>query len=121
MLHPVKREEKHILKKLHQLAAYLMVFLFMAMPMSQLVHFHGETTKINSGFEAKTAVDKVTEQCKLCDFLAHKQFKEFHITNPVEVATPILQTAKNGQNFIAINYAFTLNGFTNKGPPATFC
>mgnify|MGYP006198611905 CR=1 FL=1 len=115
----VKKEQNHIALKLKQLSACLLLLLFLAMPTLQLFHFHDQATELSSQTDVKTVVDKLSEQCKLCDFLAHKQLKEFHITNPVELATPIVQTAKTGKNFIAINYAFTLNGFTNKGPPTT--
>ena len=113
----MKRKGKHILKKLHQIAAYLMVLLFLSMPMLQLLHSHGQTNEIASSIDGKPVIEKLTEQCKLCDFLAHKQFKEYQISNPIELVIPIVQPVKTRTNLIAGNYTFTLNGFTNKGPP----
>lgn len=90
--------------------------------MVQLLHSHVQTAEIASSIDGKPIIEKPTEQCKLCDFLAHKQLKEFHISNPIELVIPIVQPVKTRTNLIAGNYTFTLNGFTNKGPPAlTFC
>lgn len=98
-----------------------MLLLFLAMPTLQLFHLHDQATELSSQTDDKTVIDKLSEQCKLCDFLAHKQFKEFHL--PKVIATVIIsqQPVKIYGNYIAINYAFTLNGFTNKGPPSLFC
>ena len=95
-----------------------MLFLFLAMPTLQLIHFHDQTIEIGSQTDGKTVVDKLSEQCKLCDFLAHKQFKEFQLPVANSFSIAVVQPVKKYGNYIAINYAFTLNGFTNKGPPA---
>lgn len=92
--------------------------LFLAMPTLQLVHFHSDTAELSTHTDQKTVIDKLSEQCKLCDFLAHKQFKEFQLPVVNSLSIALIKPVKQYGNYIAINYAFTLNGFTNKGPPA---
>ena len=94
-----------------------MVFLFMAMPMLPLVHSHAQATDYSQALDGKPAIEKYAEQCKLCDFLTHKQGKEMQLANPIVLVVPIIQPVKIRTNLISGNYTFTLQGFTNKGPP----
>lgn len=114
----VKKEQNHIALKLKQLSACLLLLLFLAMPTLQLFHFHSDTIQSSAHSDQKTVIDKLSEQCKLCDFLAHKQVKEYHLPIANSFSIALVKPAKQYGNYIAINYAFTLNGFTNKGPPA---
>jgi hypothetical protein len=117
----VKKGENHINEKLNKLAAYLLALLFIAIPMLPLLHSHGQTTDIVTSTEGETPVVKITGRCKLCHFLAHKQIKDYQLEDAFEVVVPILLHITANTTLVAINYSFTLNGFTNKGPPATFC
>ncbi|RZL29844.1 MAG: hypothetical protein EOO96_19375 [Pedobacter sp.] len=117
----MKRTQHHIALKLKQLSACLLLLLFLAMPTLQLFHFHDQATELSSQTDGKTVIDKLSEQCKLCDFLSHKQFKEFHLPKASTTLIATQQPIKIYGNYIAINYTFTLNGFTNKGPPSLFC
>lgn len=94
-----------------------MLLLFLAVPTLQLFHFHNDTTQLSAQIDQKTVIDKLSEQCKLCDFLAHKQFKDFELPISNSFSVALVKPVKQYGNYIAINYAFTLNGFTNKGPP----
>ena len=98
-----------------------MLLLFLAMPSLQLFHFHNETISLSTKIDQKTIIDKGSEQCKLCDFIAHKHVKEFQLPQANSFVVVMVKPVKQYGNYIAINYTFTLNGFTNKGPPMLFC
>ncbi|SFH19683.1 hypothetical protein SAMN04489864_106176 [Pedobacter insulae] len=117
----MKDKEKHTLNALHKLVSYFMVLLFLAFPIVQVVHWHAHASKITTHNDSKLVIDNIAEQCKICDFLAHKQLKEFHMSNSIELVVPIVQPVKTCTNLISGNYTFTLNGFTNKGPPTPLC
>lgn len=113
----MKTGAKHKFKESTQILAYLMILIFASMPIIQLVHSHEQTVEIVSSIDGKPALNTAIEQCKLCDFFVHKQIKDYHIENPTELVIPIVQPIKACTNLISVNYTFTLNGFTNKGPP----
>jgi hypothetical protein len=113
----MKKRNNHILSISKQIAAYLMVLLFFSMPVLQLAHTHAQPTDYSQSADGKPVLEKSSELCKLCDFLLHKQGKEIHSNHLTECAVPLVQPVELRTHLIAGNYTFTLQGFTNKGPP----
>ena len=115
----MKSKAQHTVKKSTQILAYLMMLIFLSMPIIQLVHSHHQSPEIFSEIDGKPNINIAVEQCKLCDFFAHKQIKEFSLQHPIGIIIPVVQPIKLPTGLISGNYTFTLNGFTNKGPPVS--
>lgn len=99
-----------------------MVLLFLAMPAVQAVHSHPRANEKTLAFGEKLVIEKFVEHCKLCEFLSHQMGKDMHLSQPIELVFPIIQPVKLTVNLISGNHTFTLQGFTNKGPPIlAFC
>jgi hypothetical protein len=59
--------------------------------------------------------------CQFCDYLAHIQGKQlFFVYAAVLVLAISLPISFQPHSFVG-NYKFTLQGFTNKGPPIFYC
>jgi len=112
----MKKKENYIVYKFRQIAAYLMVLLFLAIPITQIVHTHEQSSDYTES--GQSVFEKSVENCELCDFLSHHHGKEMHLSSPIAFKVPIVQPVKTITNLISGNYTFTLQGFTNKGPPA---
>lgn len=111
----LKVKKNNIQKKCCQVVSFLMVVLFISMTVVQVFHMHdrGVTTEQSGEDDLTYAVEK----CKVCDFYFHKQSETIHAAYPPALVTllPTLIT-HNTRHYIG-NYKFTLQGFTNKGPP----
>lgn len=102
--------------KLHRFLSMLLVMLFLSISISQLLHTH----KVFASEKENTTSDSVSavEKCEICDFIIHKQSKHlpaFIIPENLIVLSPV-GVSYNCDSCIC-NYDFTLQGFTNKGPP----
>lgn len=106
-----------MLKNCYQVLAQLLVVLMLSIPFTQLIHHHPGESVAYADQGSKTTISKTVSHCDLCDYLKHSHSKDFLISYTVlNVALP--QPIKIRANVIAGNYTFTLQGFTNKGPPA---
>ncbi len=105
--------------KMHRLLSMLLVMLFLSISILQLAHAH----RAFAAEKENTTADEVAaaENCEICDFIIHKQSKHLPaylpqtavLLSPVRVAYPC--------DSCICNYEFTLQGFTNKGPPNSSC
>ncbi|WP_256011923.1 hypothetical protein [Desertivirga xinjiangensis] len=66
---------------------------------------------------SNTHIGPEVDSCRICDYLAHKQGRELYLSFPPQLVLPILEPVMRNTPVIAVNYKFTLQGFTNKGPP----
>ena len=103
--------------KKHRFLSMFLVVLFLSISILQLVHVH----KVFAEKENVTA-DSVSavEKCEICDFIIHKQSKHVaaYISQQIIVLSPFKITYNC--NSCICNYEFTLQGFTNKGPPIPY-
>jgi hypothetical protein len=94
-----------------------MVLLFFSISVTQAFHSHKDKIRTE---QSSNDNDEVTnaDDCKICFYLNHKQV-EYHSTDyPLLTVLPIPEPLSyNNKNSIG-NYKFTLQGFTNKGPPS---
>jgi len=115
------RELKNIINKCYQLGALLLVVLFLSITIVQALHSHKSCSPIEQSVNSSDETVSNSNPCQLCDYLTHEQGKPLFIAYGsalvLSVPEPIVFHL---HNFIG-NYKFTLQGFTNKGPPALSC
>jgi hypothetical protein len=113
----LKKHYLHIIQKCYQLGALMLVLLFLSINVVQVFHHHQKAVQTEVTDNDQDTVS-ASDLCQLCDYLMHKQGKElFFIYPPVDVfqlPEPVCHTT----SVFVGNYKFTLQGFTNKGPPA---
>jgi len=114
----MKKGIHNIFKICYQTCAYLLVVLMLSIPLAQLLHHHENSAIEFANQDGKTSFNKSAEKCQLCDYLTQQHGKEFLLSQPTVLNQPLPQAIKIRANVIAGNYTFTLQGFTNKGPPA---
>lgn len=93
----------------------LLVLAFALISVAQILHSHAlenDTETIQ-----KESVS-LSEKCGICDYIIHKQGKEVVLTAPYAFAVPLPEAVVITSGVFAGIYKFTLQGFTNKGPPA---
>lgn len=79
--------------------------------------FHEHDKQIHSFAKSKTSVI-AKDDCKICEYSAHHHFNQA-LTSPTftfDFKVPELPQISYGGYSISF-YQFTLQGFTNKGPP----
>jgi len=84
----------------------------------QLLHAHHDEHAGTKSGEAAYAI--ALEKCQVCDFMVHKQQKEFLLTGPQSLDLPHSFPVAGQMRGMIVFYKFTLSGFTNKGPPSIF-
>ena len=101
--------------KTHRYLSMLLVMLFLSTSILQLAHNH---RSLASEKEISTS-DSVSalEKCEICDFIIQKQSKHLPAYfSPYMIVLSPVEITYNCNSCIC-NYEFTLQGFTNKGPP----
>jgi hypothetical protein len=111
----LKIEKSHIQKNRCQVVSFLMVILFISMTLVQT--FHAHVSSVNTAQSDEGDFTYAVEKCKICDFYLHKQTETIHSTYPSELATLLPTPISHNTHHYIGNYKFTLQGFTNKGPP----
>ena len=115
----MKRGLRNILKNCYQILAQLLILLMLSIPFTQILHHHVNDSVEYTEHSGKTIISKTANHCDLCDYLKHNHSKDF-LPSYTSLSMPLPQPIKIRANVIAGNYTFTLQGFTNKGPPAQF-
>ncbi|MBS7563888.1 hypothetical protein KHS38_05680 [Mucilaginibacter sp. Bleaf8] len=103
--------------------ACLMVVLFVSISVVQAFHSHTRVVKTEQSDDDGTDEEYVfaSDKCKLCDYYAHKHGSELHVSYPPVLTVPMPKAVTLGHRVYAGIYKFTLQGFTNKGPPIISC
>jgi hypothetical protein len=97
------------------MVALLLVVVILGISFGQALHSHKSLTKTEQSGEEDSG--SLTEKCSICEFYLHKHGKELNLSFPPVYNQPVIQPVTfNSQCYIG-NYKFTLQGFTNKGPP----
>jgi hypothetical protein len=117
----LKRREKNILKKYYQLGSLLLIALFLSVSVIQALHSHKTST--HSEQSSTNDSEKVSDanDCKLCDYLHHKEGKQLFFAGVASIVLAVPEPITYQTHSFIGNYKFTLQDFTNKGPPAASC
>ncbi len=106
-------------KLLSKIISMLLVFLFTAITAIQALHKH-QTAGIDRD-DADTEYVYSSEKCSICDYLVQKRSHHAHLSYPPVITVPVTKAVTLLTRCYAGVYKFTLQGFTNKGPPALSC
>ncbi|WP_162618701.1 hypothetical protein [Pedobacter yulinensis] len=81
----------------------------------QVFHAHNnaDRTELSRQQDATYLVDK----CAVCDLHVHKQEDSLPVACTAVLKAPSASPLSHGRYICIGNYKFTLQGFTNKGPP----
>jgi len=113
----LKKQGKNILFHCYQLGVLLLVVLFLSISVIQAFHSHNKVVRTEqSTTDDDTLSD--SDQCKLCDYFTQKQSKQLYLSYAPVLLLPIPDPITFNTEVFVGNYKFTLQGFTNKGPPA---
>lgn len=113
----VKKQRTIWFNKFRSAGSLLLLLLFLSIPLISAFHYHHAVVEYEKSGDDEH-ISSIVDSCKLCDYFAHKQGKELHLSCPPQLVVPIPEPVTLNNPVIALNYKFTLQGFTNKGPPA---
>ena len=111
----VKNRKIYTISKYCQVVSLLLIILFLSISVIQIFHSHKTVIKTEQSDEEDNGY--VNEKCKICDFFIHKHGKALHLSHPPIISTPLPDPISYNTFSYIGNYKFTLQGFTNKGPP----
>lgn len=112
----MKPVKKNIRRKWQQVMAYLLLLLSLSTPVAQAFHHHHYVPR-DEQTEDQEYLRAAENKCSLCDYYAHNHGKEMYLSYPPVVETPLPPPVTLGTRVYARIYKFTLQGFSNKGPP----
>ncbi|MES2650573.1 MAG: hypothetical protein V4663_02480 [Bacteroidota bacterium] len=98
------------------LAVWLMM-LFVGTSFIQIFHHHHQDLPSQT-HNNQTSIQKWAKSCEVCDYLAHHHAVPILNAHHFELTPPIKSTATFAGRYYIGCYKFTLQGFTNKGPPS---
>ena len=93
------------------------MLLFLSISVIQAVHRHHRPVQtVQSSNDEDVVTD--SDQCQLCDYFTQKQGKQLYLSQTLVLISPLPEPISYKRETFVGNYKFTLQGFTNKGPPA---
>ncbi|MEJ7560012.1 MAG: hypothetical protein WKF66_16990 [Pedobacter sp.] len=117
----MKTWNKKIYVKLSQLGSLLLVTLFLSISVIQVLHSHKFNVQSEQSSNSSDETVSEASPCPLCDYLTHNHSKELFIAYAAALVLPVSDPITFQPHSFVGNYKFTLQGFTNKGPPAFSC
>jgi hypothetical protein len=93
-----------------------MAMLLLYVTVIQALHHHATPTNVNDICDSGENVNS-TNKCAVCDYLSHHHFQEYHLPAVDQITVPVVKTVTLLTRSYTGIYKFTLQGFTNKGPP----
>jgi len=96
-----------------------MVLVFLSISVIQAMHSHNRLAQTEQGGNDDDSIS-ASDQCQLCDYFTQKQSKQLFYSYAVVLVLPVPEPISFNTKIFIGNYKFTLQGFTNKGPPAMF-
>lgn len=97
----------------------VLAFVFIAITAVQAFHKHNNTSAKDDSEDTEYVY--ANEKCSVCDYVVHKQSNYAHMYHPPVLMAPVTKAVTLLSKCYAGVYKFTLQGFTNKGPPAVAC
>jgi len=110
----LKREAAYQLHIKSILAIWLII-LFVGNSLFQIFHHHKHLADHKQ--YSQTSIQKWVKSCELCDYMAHHHAVPILVAHHFELVPPVKPTAIFAGRYYIGFYKFTLQGFTNKGPP----
>jgi hypothetical protein len=121
LCYKLKTRNKNILRKISQLGSLLLVTLFLSISVIQALHSHKSSAQFEQSSDNSDETVSEANPCQLCDYLAHIQNKQLFIAYAAVLVLAISVPISFQPHSFVGNYKFTLQGFTNKGPPIFHC
>ena len=110
------KKELAIWSRVYRFLSVLLVTTVLSLSVVPLLHAHND--ELRSLKTGATEYTKAVEKCQICDFLIHKQQKDFVLSASPALQLPFsFSLSKTVDRPVAL-CKFSLPGFTNKGPPA---
>ncbi len=112
----VKRKIKN---EVCRAVAVLIFGVFFLITAVQAFHNHNTTSLPLNDDDTEYVYS--SEKCFICYYVIHKQSHQLHLAYPPVLIKPVTKAVTLLSRSYAGIYKFTLQGFTNKGPPAVSC
>ena len=104
-------------KKAKVFASALFAILFLIIPFIQTLHSHHASEDfLNTATEK--SFSSVAEKCLICDYTAEIKGKQILLAHPPVISIPTGIFATLNSFVYTRIYKFTLQNFSNKGPPS---
>ncbi|RZK21296.1 MAG: hypothetical protein EOO86_01490 [Pedobacter sp.] len=94
----------------------LLIFTFVFISFVQIIHAHNNNDTEHVADQKESI--SFSEKCSVCDYIFHKHGKDILLPLPFSISFPLPKANTCSTGVFVGNYKFTLQGFTNKGPPA---
>lgn len=109
-------KRKYISKLAIKFCAVLVAAIFLAIPLAQSFHKH-PVQKTFTKSVADKSIAQAVEKCAICDYTAEIKGKQILLSHPTIVDVPTTTISILNTFVYTRIYKFTLQNFTNKGPP----
>lgn len=112
----MKRGNKYRNEATKKFGAFLLTILFLTIPLVQTLHSHHseDFSKANT----EKSITSATEKCLICDYTAEIKGKQIFVVQPPIINIPTNVCATLNTFVYTRIYKFTLQNFSNKGPPS---
>lgn len=111
-----RQQQVHLFAQYCRVVSVLLVVVILGISIGQALHSHKSIIKTEQSGEEDSG--SLTEKCSICEFYLHKHGKELNLSYPPVYIAPVIEPAVLNSDCYIGNYKFTLQGFTNKGPPS---
>ncbi|WP_207532429.1 hypothetical protein [Desertivirga arenae] len=110
-------------KKIHithvqRLVSAMLLLLFLCVHLLEVFHAHHQYALAGNGDKTKQHFEVSIQKCKICDFLTRTRKEPFCVSNSIVLSAPLPKAIELSGPVVAGIYKFTLQGFSNKGPPS---
>jgi hypothetical protein len=112
----MKRRNTYRTEATKKFAAFLLMVLFLSIPLVQTLHSH-HTEDIFSKTSTEKSISSAAEKCLICDYTAEIKGKQILMAHPPIINIPTNVCATLNTFVYTRIYKFTLQNFSNKGPP----
>ncbi|WP_207423070.1 hypothetical protein [Desertivirga brevis] len=110
------QKKKHI-TYLHRLVSAFLLLLFLCVHLVEVFHAPHNSTDCSTGDNTEQRYTVADQNCKICDYLAHTRQGPFSVSTSIVLSIPLPKAIEVSGRVVARIYKFTLQGFSNKGPP----
>lgn len=115
----MKKTKTYPYKTAKKFAGFLLAILFLTIPLTQTLHshhIHDDFSKIKT----EKSISSASEKCLICDYTAEIKGKQILMAHPPVINIPTNVCATLNTFVYTRIYKFTLQNFSNKGPPSLF-
>jgi hypothetical protein len=96
-------------------ATMLMLMIFLFVSVFQIFHHHEKLLKLDNKHEI--SVQKLVKSCEVCHYIHNHHAVSLLTDHHYTVLKPVALASVLGGRYYIGSYKFTLQGFSNKGPP----